>query len=875
MSKIIKSYQLTINTLGLIKRNGLTYLREHARMVSQFIITIFFLGLGLWFFRHQQIELMQVRAIVSASSWDWLILGIVLTIIYIILQGLMYVASFAAVGEHISLLDSTVLFLKRNFVSVFLPAGGVSSLAFFTTAIERKGISKAQIHFASVIYAFVGILSVVLVAAPAFVIAISLGSIGEKELVALISVVVLMLVLLILYRSIVAQGYVFNKLISHFPSIEYYLDNLKSNKIERRQFFRIVLYSVIIELTGIAHIYIAMRALHLQPNLLAATLSYIVAVVFLILSPFLRGLGAIELSMAYLLGRFGFGDAAALSITLFYRLLEFWIPLAAGALSFLLKINKLIMRVFPALLLLILGVVNIVSVLTPAIGSRLHLLEDFIPVSAMAVSNYFVLITGLFLLVTAAFMLKGLRTAWYFALFLCVVSVVGNLLKAIDYEEALFAAAVMIILVASRKQYYMHNSRRLGLIGVKTMLLGCLAVLLYGFIGFYNLDPNHFDQDFNWMESVRYTFQNFFLLRSEGLVAKDNFARDFLYSLNISGAACISFLVYTLVRPHFSQAQSAQDDFEWARQQLVKYGDSSLDYFKTYPDKLFFRIPEKEGFLSYRIAGSFAVVLEGPVAPDKSKKDIVDAFDRHCFETGLKSIYYRVSEESLSLFPKKGRLLLGQEAVVDLLSFSLEGGSKKSIRNALKKVTDKGFHTKVYAAPIETDLLKMLRAVSDEWLEETGRSEIVFSQGMFLEEELRQHTIMTVEDEEGKVVAFLDIIPDYVKDEATFDLIRKTREAPNGIIDFITVEMFLYLKNQGYRSVNLGFAPLSGIIDPRNFPERSMKFAYEKIRAFSHYKGLRDYKDKFSPVWSNKYLVYDQDYDLFKVPAALTSVIKP
>ncbi|MNL74686.1 hypothetical protein D3C87_2003660 [compost metagenome] len=75
--------------------------------------------------------------------------------------------------------------------------------------------------------------------------------------------------------------------------------------------------------------------------------------------------------------------------------------------------------------------------------------------------------------------------------------------------------------------------------------------------------------------------------------------------------------------------------------------------------------------------------------------------------------------------------------------------------------------------------------------------------------------------------------------------------------------------------MNLGFAPLSGIIDPRNFPERSMKFAYEKIRTFSHYKGLRDYKDKFSPVWSNKYLVYDQDYDLFKVPAALTSVIKP
>jgi hypothetical protein len=31
----------------------------------------------------------------------------------------------------------------RNFISVFLPAGGVSSLAFFTGAIENKEIQKA------------------------------------------------------------------------------------------------------------------------------------------------------------------------------------------------------------------------------------------------------------------------------------------------------------------------------------------------------------------------------------------------------------------------------------------------------------------------------------------------------------------------------------------------------------------------------------------------------------------------------------------------------------------------------------------------------------------------------------------------------------
>ncbi|MBK6284922.1 MAG: DUF2156 domain-containing protein [Draconibacterium sp.] len=69
--------------------------------------------------------------------------------------------------------------------------------------------------------------------------------------------------------------------------------------------------------------------------------------------------------------------------------------------------------------------------------------------------------------------------------------------------------------------------------------------------------------------------------------------------------------------------------------------------------------------------------------------------------------------------------------------------------------------------------------------------------------------------------------------------------------------------------------PMSGLDEPQNFPEKSMKFAYEKIKSFSHYKGLRDYKEKFSPQWQNEYLIYTHDYDLLQIPVVLAKVIKP
>jgi len=89
------------------------------------------------------------------------------------------------------------------------------------------------------------------------------------------------------------------------------------------------------------------------------------------------------------------------------------------------------------------------------------------------------------------------------------------------------------------------------------------------------------------------------------------------------------------------------------------------------------------------------------------------------------------------------------------------------------------------------------------------------------------------------------------------------------------IELFNYLKVQHIQYVNLGFAPMSGLDDPHTFKERSMKFAYEKIRSFSHYKGLREYKEKFEPEWHNKYLIYQHDYDLLQVPVAISNVIKP
>ncbi len=869
----------SISTLPYrFKERTKPFILENKKIIAQFILTLFFIAIGIWFFKHERGELVEVKLTLISARWKWMFIGIVVTVIHIMLQGQMYVYAFASVRQKVSLMDSTVLFIKRNFISVFLPAGGISSLAFFTGTIESKGIKKSQIHFASTIYGFTGILTVVIVAIPAFIYTIADGALGSGEWYALGALCLLIILLLLIYRSIVKKGVFYKMLIKLVPSTEVFLNDSENNKIDTKKFLLTVLISTIIEITGIAHLYIAMKALNFEPSIFAAVMGYIVSVIFLNISPFLRGLGAIEVSMTYLLIRFGFGNVEAISITFLYRFFEFWLPLFTGVLAFFSKLNKFLMRVLPALFLLGLGIVNIVSVLTPAIHQRLHILRDFLPADIIHTSNYLVMVAGFFALVTAAFMLKGLRTAWWFALVLSIVSFIGHITKAIDFEEASFALLVVFVLIITHKQYYIRNNPKLRNVGLQTSLLMAAATLVYGIVGFYFLDRKYFNIDFSLQQSIRFTLLNYFLIGSNELLPTTVFARNFLYSINISGFASIAFLIYTLVRAYVPKNNVTDEELALAKNLIHSFGKSSVDYFKTYSDKILFYATGYNSFIAYRISGNFAVALENPVAETQDEmKKCINEFDLFCYENGLKSIYYRVPEESLEMYHelRKKDLFLGQEGVVDISTFNLEGGDKKSLRNAMNKISEQGFKATVHTAPVKDGVIQKLKSVSDEWLDDTQRSEIIFSQGMFVWEELKLQTIITVENDEEKIIAFLNIIPDYVKNEATYDLIRKTKDAPAKVIDFLLIELFNYLKSQGITFVNIGFAPLSGMDDPHTFPERSMKFAYEKIKSFSHYKGLREYKEKFEPVWYNKYLIYEHDYDLLQVPNVLANVIKP
>jgi phosphatidylglycerol lysyltransferase len=841
------------------------------------VIAILMLLLAIVFFRSERKELNAIFPQIVSANPVWLLAGFILTIIYFYLQGGMYKKCFLSVGLLLPWNSSIILFLKRNFISVFLPAGGITSLAYSPSQIRKARFNKAQVHRASVLFGFIGLLTVFIAGLPVIIFTVFNTAQFNNAWIGLGILLLIITVSFAVIRSIKQKGRIYTWLNKKFPSITSMLDEVFAGNVSTKQFTHATLYSLVIELCGILHIYIAMLALGLPASITASAAVYIIAVLFMVISPFLRGLGAVELSMVYVLEQFGYSSTHALSITVLYRVFEFWLPLVAGLFAYAWKGRKLFLRIAPALLTFLLGIVNIVSVITPPIHQRLRLLREYLPLNAIHASNMMVLFMGLSLLVTAAFLLRGLRNAWIIAMVLSFLSLIGHLTKALDWEEAIASTVTIITLFATVSQYRIRSSNKWMQAGFKTSLVSFAAVLAFGFVSFYFIDKKHFGIDFTWQQSILHTLNSFLLVEDSSLHPVTRFGQEFMWLLRILGFLTWGFLLFTLIKPHFEKHIVNESYKEKAKFLLNEFGNSCTDYFKLYKDKLYFFSDVHEAFIAYRIAGSFAIVLEEPVCSEENKIEVLKEFDSHCRKMGLKTAFYRVDENSIPWFNqlKKSNLMIGQEAILELKNFSLEGRDKKSLRNGLNSLQKKKYAVTIHNAPHNDTLISELRKVSDEWLESFQKEEFIFSQGMFDERELKQQDIITLTDEQGNIQAFLNIIPDYAEDECTYDLIRKINDAPSAAMDALILKLIEYAKAKNKLFINLGMVPMTGITQPDNTAEQIIKLAARKIKRFKHYHGLREFKEKYATIWENKYLIYDNDFDLFQLPMAINNVMKP
>jgi hypothetical protein len=157
---------------------------------------------------------------------------------------------------------------------------------------------------------------------------------------------------------------------------------------------------------------------------------------------------------------------------------------------------------------------------------------------------------------------------------------------------------------------------------------------------------------------------------------------------------------------------------------------------------------------------------------------------------------------------------------------------EKELRQAVNRLEKCGLHTAHCEPPISDEVIVQLQEVSDEWLQIPGRRERRFTLGLFESNYIRSTPVFVAVDRDGKILAFVNIVPSYGKGEATVDLLRRRTEAPNGIMDFLLIKLFFESTEQGFTRFNLGMAPMSGFENAEATPENASFIIFSAFEFF-------------------------------------------
>jgi phosphatidylglycerol lysyltransferase len=223
-------------------------------------------------------------------------------------------------------------------------------------------------------------------------------------------------------------------------------------------------------------------------------------------------------------------------------------------------------------------------------------------------------------------------------------------------------------------------------------------------------------------------------------------------------------------------------------------------------------------------------------------------------------VFYQISSRWIPILHDYGYSFfkLGEEAIVELERFNIQGNKGKAMRNVLNRFRNDGYVFEVLAATEIRPHLDELRRVSDAWLRNKRTGEKQFSIGFFDEHYLCSFPCALVRDRAGTAVAFSNILFDRSGEEFSVDLMRFVPECPNGVMDLLFLKLFEWGKAQGFRSFNLGMAPLAtvGELPQARLQERLANILFQYGEHWYNFRGLRQFKEKYDPLWVQRYLAY-------------------
>ena len=585
---------------------------------------------------------------------------------------------------------------------------------------------------------------------------------------------------------------------------------------------------------------------------------FMIAITIGIMSMIPGSLGSFDLIMVSGLVGLGIDKAQALSWLLVFRLFYYILPFCLGVVLFLKNMGSRLnekylgipQKVIEALSTIVLvwglrlfGFFLIVSAIVPQELGHIPFLKELSPSTGQFVFQLPSIVLGVLFFLLARLVKRRLKFTLALTTGLGLVSLVYLNIGSFSLISSIFLIKLLSLIwwkkdtFVRRHYIYAWEDCCKDIIYIGGTLF--LTLLLLG-----HLNPHHVFQ----LNHLSHVTTHWLYLLSVSLVLVSLYVLLLRKSNQFKGEIGESFdkqryqdFITTIPNINLDAA-------------LAFLGDKYLYWYQEDgQDKVVFQ---------FAIENNKCVVMSDPLAQPGYLEKGLSQFLADAEAANVAVIFYEVNQETTLLLHEYGYgfMKFGETAQVPLEKFTIEGKHGKKFRTVVNKLENKGYQFEVLQPPFDEELLNVLKEISDSWLD--GRQEKSFSLGYFDEKYIQLAPIALVRDEENKVQAFVTFLTSNGPEEASIDLMRyHLRTAPNGIMDYLFVKLLLHFKEEGVTFFDLGMAPLSNVgTEKHSFLQEKVAYLiYAFTNRFYSFSGLRQYKQKFSPVWMPRYIAYPRN----------------
>ncbi len=513
------------------------------------------------------------------------------------------------------------------------------------------------------------------------------------------------------------------------------------------------------------------------------------------------------------------------------------------------------------------GVVNVCSALTPNVSWRGHLLLQVEPVTALPVFHALTLPASAALIVTAFYLARRRRRALHAAVAFLLLLGAFDLLKGLDFEEATLSFLVAGLLWWGRDAFYVrHDPIRLrgaawrvpGIVLGAYLLTACAAFVAAPHSGFTTIRREAAD----------------LLLLDSGPIHFGHKLAWVPLGAGLLGVLSLVAIAYVVFRPLAAPRSLPNPQVRRSAAELVRrHGTDTLAYFKLRRDTHYLFSPDRSAFVGYRIENGVLLVSGDPIGPEDALPALAAAVCRHSEAHGLELAALGASERMLPLWREAGlrTMYVGDEAIVDTGTFSLEGRSIRKVRQSVSRLESAGYDASlVKVDDLDDATAAELEHVSSLWRD--GASERGFSMAMDALRcaDRRDGSVVLARDADGRVRGYLHFVPSYGRAAMSLAAMRRDRETPNGLMEFLVVRAIQLLRAEDVEELSLNFAAFARFMHrPRNPAERAVGRLARLANPYFQLESLYRFNAKFQPRWEPRYLVYERARRLPRVGLAV------